>query len=93
MSAYDGQWPERVKLRPFSTIAGTDSFYVPLATQNRGSRYEVALGRVSFLSEESSVNVQGIGSLPRVRLERRPGQVPEGSLAEIKQALRFALGL
>jgi mRNA interferase MazF len=38
--------------------------YVPLTTQNRGSRYEIELGRVRFLNEMSVANVQGIGSIP-----------------------------
>ena len=45
--------------------------YVPVTTQYRGSSYEVALGRLSFLREISYANTQGIGSLPSVRLERR----------------------
>ena len=45
--------------------------YVPLTTQNRQSRYEVALPRVGFLDRDSVANVQGLGSLPTVRLERR----------------------
>lgn len=56
--------------------------YVPLTTQNRGSPYEVELGRVRFLSESSVANVQGLwfhsgGSLAeetRVTLNRNIGE-------------------
>src|SRR5258708_1037169 len=67
--------------------------YVPLTTQNRLSSYEVALPRLSFLDRESVANVQGLGSLPVVRLQRRLGTVPNDVMAKIKQALRFALDL
>ena len=41
--------------------------YVPVTTQNRGSRCEIELGRVRFLNEMSFANVQGIGSIPAIR--------------------------
>ena len=58
--------------------------YVPLTTQNRASRYEVEVGKPSFLNEPSVANVQGIGSLPRARLERRLGALPPDALVKIK---------
>jgi mRNA interferase MazF len=67
--------------------------YVPLTTQNRSSRYEVDLGKPPFLNEPSVANVQGIGSLPHARLERRLGALPTDALAKIKQALAFAVEL
>jgi mRNA interferase MazF len=67
--------------------------YVPLTTQNRGSPYEVALPKLSFLDRPSTANVQGIGSMPTVRLERRLGRLPDMTMAQIKQALIFALAL
>lgn len=65
--------------------------YVPLTTQNRGSLYEVDLGKLRFLRESSVANVQGIGSIPSVRLQRKIGVVPADILDRIKEALRFAL--
>jgi mRNA interferase MazF len=65
--------------------------YVPLTTQNRASRYEVDLGKLRFLREPSVANVQGIGSIPSVRLQRKIGVVPTDILDRIKEALRFAL--
>lgn len=67
--------------------------YVPLTTQNRMSRYEVAIPRLPFLDQESFANVQGLSSTPTVRLERRLGRVPASILTELKVALRFALDL
>jgi len=67
--------------------------YVPLTTQDRQSRYEVALPRTPFLDRDSVANVQGLGSLPKVRLERRLGRLPDEVLTSIRSALRFALDL
>ncbi len=66
---------------------------VPLTSQNRGSRYEVAVPRLRFLTLEGVANVQGIASLPLARLERRLGILPVDVLERIKAALRFALEL
>ena len=88
------------KTRPVIVVSRRDeqapralAIYVPLTTQNRGSRYEVVIPRLSFLRELSVANVQGLGSIPLVRLERRLGRVPEPVLAEVKSALAFALDL
>jgi mRNA interferase MazF len=88
------------KTRPVVIVSRTDPdapralvLYVPLTTKNRGSQYEVAIGRMTFLHEESYANVQGLGSLPSVRLERRLGQLSDQQMERVKQALRFALEL
>lgn len=67
--------------------------YVPLTTQNRESSYEVPLPRLGFLNAPSVANVQGIASVPSVRLERRLGTLPENTMIEIRRALSFALNL
>src|SRR5882762_613238 len=67
--------------------------YVPLTTQNRLSSYEVPLPRLPFLERESVANVQGLGSIPIVRLERRLGMLPKDVLAKLKSTLAFALDL
>jgi len=67
--------------------------YVPLTTQRRDSPYEVALPRLPFLDRESVANVQGLGSLPTVRLERRIGRLSAGIMERLKGALAFALDL
>jgi len=67
--------------------------YVPLTTQSRRSSYEVPIPKVGFLDHLSIANVQGIASIPLVRLERRLGRLPETVLADIRKALLFALNL
>jgi mRNA interferase MazF len=72
------------KTRPVVVVSRNDPeapraliLYVPLTTQNRQSAYEVALPPLPFLAHDSIANVQGLGSLPIVRLERRLGQAAE----------------
>src|SRR3989304_1162602 len=67
--------------------------YIPLTTQDRRSRYEIELGNLRFLKEISVANVQGIGSIPVSRLQRRLGSLPAETLEKIKQAVGFALEL
>ncbi len=49
--------------------------------------------RLNFLRESSVANVQGMGSIPVVHLERRLGRLPETALAEVRSAIAFALDL
>ena len=88
------------KTRPIVILSRHDpeapralTIYVPLTTQNRGSRYEVELPKLRFLREVSFANVQGIASLPATRLERRLGELPPDVLARIREALAFASGM
>lgn len=67
--------------------------YVPLTTQNRSSRYEVVLPKLSFLERDSVANVQGLASLPTVRLERKLGRLPAAVMTDVKGALVYALDL
>jgi len=66
---------------------------VPLTTQNRNSRYEVALPKLPFLDRDSVANVQGLGSIPNARLERRIGKIPANVMENLKAALGFILDL
>jgi mRNA interferase MazF len=88
------------KTRPVVVLSRYDAdppralvIYVPLTTQNRQSRYEVAIPKLGFLNAISVANVQGIASIPVVRLERRLGKLPDEIVAEIRRALLFALDL
>jgi mRNA interferase MazF len=88
------------KTRPVGVVSRYDPdspralvLFVPLTTQNRHSSYEVALPRISFLDRDSVANVQGLGSLPVVRFERRLGKVSDDVMKSIKRALMFALDL
>lgn len=85
------------KTRPIVILSRTDAdppralaIYVPVTTQDRSSQYEVSLGHLSFLDDESVANVQGIASLPLVRLVKRLGAVPPADLIRIKDALKWA---
>lgn len=67
--------------------------YIPLTTQNRGSRYEIVLGKLPFLSEISIANVQGIGSAPISRFEKKLGMLSVEQMAAVKKAVAFALDM
>jgi mRNA interferase MazF len=67
--------------------------YVPLTTQRRDSPYEVPLPQLPFLDRRSVANVQGLGSLPTVRLERKIGRLSAEIVERLKDALAFALDL
>ena len=88
------------KTRPVIIVSRQDAnppraivVYVPLTTQNRQSRYEVPLPQLRFLSRDSVANVQGLGSIPTMRLERRLGDLPGDIFAGVKKAIEFALDL
>jgi mRNA interferase MazF len=88
------------KTRPVVIVSRQDSdpprslvLYVPLTTQRRDSPYEVPLPRLPFLDRASVANVQGLGSLPTVRLERRIGRLSAEMMKHLKDALTFALDL
>jgi mRNA interferase MazF len=88
------------KVRPAVVISREDpespralAICAPLTTQNRGSAYEVALGKLRFLDKESWVNVQGLTSLGHERLIRRLGRITPPQLEQVKTALRLALDL
>jgi mRNA interferase MazF len=88
------------KTRPVVIVSRQDPdppralvLYVPLTTQRRNSPYEVPLPRLPFLDRESVANVQGLGSLPTVRLERKIGRLSNDAMVRLKDALAFALDL
>ena len=88
------------KFRPVVLVSREDPdppraliIYVPVTSQDRGSPYEVSLPHTRFLQKGSVANVQGIASLPTVRLGRRLGTLSAESLNEIKKAIAWALEL
>jgi mRNA interferase MazF len=88
------------KTRPVIVVSRYDSnpprdivIYVPCTTQNRGSSYEVDLSELSFLREVGFANVQGLGSIPTRRLEKKLGVAPEVLMQKIRDAIKFALDL
>lgn len=89
-----------VKTRPVVVVSRYDPdppraliVYAPLTTQNRNSPYEVMLPNLRFLEQDSIVNVQGLSSLPKVRLERKLGKLPDDVMDKIKRAIAFTLDL
>lgn len=88
------------KTRPVVVVSRHDenpprvlAIYVPLTSENRGSAYEVPMPNLPFLNGGGVANVQGIGSIPLRRLEKRLGTLPFEVLTQIKAALRFAMDL
>lgn len=88
------------KTRPVIVVSRTDPdapraliTYIPITTQYRQSQYEVALSGLSFLDHDSVANVQGIGSIPRARFERKLGKLPDALMDKVKRALSFALDM
>jgi mRNA interferase MazF len=88
------------KTRPVVIVSRCDPnapralvIYVPLTTQNRGSFYEVEIPKLKFLDKISFANVQGLGSIPDIRLERKLGELPNSVMSQIKSAIIFALDL
>lgn len=67
--------------------------YVPLTSQSRPSGYEVAMPLLPFLDRQSFANVQGMGSLPTIRLERQLGRIPEHTMLAMRRSLAYALEL
>ena len=88
------------KTRPVVIISRNDPnppraliTYVPLTTQYRKSSYEVVLPRLRFLDSDSIANVQGLGSIPTIRLERKLGKLPNDVMVQIKNAILYLLDL
>jgi mRNA interferase MazF len=88
------------KTRPVLIVSRDDPdpprvlvLYVPLTRQYRDSPYEVDIGKMPFLDYPSYVNVQGLGSLSVVRLERLLGRIPSDMFAKVKVAISFAMDL
>jgi mRNA interferase MazF len=88
------------KTRPVVVVSRYDEnpprvlvIYVPLTSEDRQSKYEVQMPHLPFLRLAGVANVQGIGSIPVKRLERRLGVLPPEVLNRIKDALRYALDL
>src|SRR5688572_8928653 len=83
------------KTRPVLIVSRSDpnpprilAIYIPFT---RASPYEIDAGKLPFLDEASFLNVQGIGSVPVGRLERKLGQLPSPLMDRVKQAIRYAL--
>jgi mRNA interferase MazF len=85
------------KFRPVVIVSRHDpdppralAIYIPITTQDRGSPYEVRLPKTRSLQKGSVANVQGIASLPTIRLDRRMGTLPTETMSKIKEAIAWA---
>ena len=88
------------KTRPVVVVSRFDPdpprslvIYVPLTTQYRESLYEVVLPPLRFLNQPSIANIQGIGSVPVARVDRKLGRLPKDTMVKIQQAILYALDL
>lgn len=91
------------KVRPVVIISRDDqdspralTTYVPVTGQNHGSKYEIELPHVSFLTPGSAANVQGIASGRtgnKALFLTKLGDLPSTAMAEIEQALLYGLGM
>src|SRR5665213_631329 len=88
------------KVRPAVVVSREDpdspraiALCVPLTTQNRGSAYEVGLGKLRLLDKDSWANVQALAAVGHENLGRLLGRVVPGQLTSIKGALRYILDL
>lgn len=81
------------KVRPCLILCGapdrqrTVAIFAPMTTEIRGGDSEVAFPKPSWLKEHCVVNLSGIGSVERRRIERHLGQFPADRLAEVKSKL------
>ena len=86
------------KVRPVVIISRADPdapralcVVVPLTTENRGSRYEVAMPKVPWLKHHSFANVQAISAYQYKELLEKRGRFETVAIKAIKDALRWAL--
>jgi mRNA-degrading endonuclease toxin of MazEF toxin-antitoxin module len=62
---------------------------VPLTTRRLGSRYEVSLGQLEFMGQESWAYIEGVALFSREKLLRFLGRVSFAQFQEIEAALRL----
>jgi mRNA interferase MazF len=84
------------KMRPMLVISRRDenapralSVCAPITTSNRGSKYEIPIGKPQFLDASSFVNVQGLQAIQHHEFRKFIGKLPEGRMREIREALAW----
>jgi mRNA interferase MazF len=77
---------EAYTVRLFVTVA-------PVTTRVRGIPAEVALGPAEGLPRPCAANLDSLQTVPKAQLARRLTLLPAKKLAEVDEALRFALDL
>ena len=88
------------KTRPVVIVSREDndapralSVFVPLTKESRGGKYEVTMPRVAWLKLQSFANVLGMGAAEWHELTDRRGRFDTVTMAKIKDAIRWTLGL
>lgn len=69
------------------------SVCAPITTSNRGSRYEIAIGKPRFLRRQSFVNLQGLQAIQHHELGKPLGMLSKEKMDEVKKALSWMLDL
>ena len=81
------------KVRPCLVLCGnpdserTVSIVAPLTSEIRGGESEVSFPKPPWLAKPCVVNLSGLGSVERHRIQRRLGPFPPGMLEEAKKVL------
>lgn len=65
----------------------TVSIVAPLTTEIRGGESEISFPKPPWLAEACVVNLSGIGSVERHRIQRRLGRIPQPRFDEAKKLL------
>ena len=88
------------KTRPVIIVSRADthapralSVVVPLTTQNRGSRYEVAMPKVPWLKHAAVASLQALATCDRHELLEKRGRFETSAMLAVKEAIRWALEL
>jgi mRNA interferase MazF len=93
-------WAEVDKRRPVVLVSRQEAYdlralviVAPATTAVRGYAVEVKLGRREGLPRDCVVNCDWLVTLPKHDLLERAGSLAPTKLAQLDEALRFALGL
>jgi mRNA interferase MazF len=71
----------------------TVSIIAPLTTEIRGGQSEVAFPKPPWLAKPCVVNLSGLGSVERHRIQRRLGPLPQTQFDEARKVLAKMFGL
>jgi mRNA interferase MazF len=93
-------WARVDKRRPVVLISREEAYAVralvivaPVSTTIRNFAVEVRIGRREGLDQNSVVNCDWLVTVPKLDLIEKAGELGPVKLAQLDDALRFALGL
>jgi mRNA interferase MazF len=93
-------WARVDKSRPVVLLSRQEAYAVramvivaPVSTTIRGFSMEVRVGRTEGLPRTAVVNCDWLVTLPKADLIERVGSLSTAKMAQLEDALRFALGL